>query len=222
MKKRKTISTLVIIMALAAGIWGSAGVPVYAHGGSHQNHHTEYHEYPEYHEEQHGAHHHQYVTQVVEHCTCTTPGKSAEVCSICGQHKAGSEQTIAPCHTYGPWETSKKATVFAPKVQTRTCTSCGDVISRNRGKKLTPKLTLSAGSLTLRKGQCCTSLKVTGMARGDYLKSVKSSRPGIVRVSEVNEKGTMKLDAGNKTGTAKLTVTLASGEEKTVTVRVKK
>lgn len=59
--------------------------------------------------------------------------------------------------------------------------------------------------------------EVTGLAAGDSVKSWKSSKTSIVKV---NSKG--KITAQKKTGKAKITVTLASGLKKTITVTVQK
>jgi uncharacterized protein YjdB len=70
--------------------------------------------------------------------------------------------------------------------------------------------------------QSTSKLKVTGLADGDSIKSVTSNKKKIVKVVSVNANGTIKLKAQKKTGTAKLTITLASGLQKKVTVKVQK
>ncbi len=207
MKKRlfSAVTALLLVVSLISA------VPVYAHGSHHQDSH---------HQEESDHHTHHYETLVTQPGSCTTWGSCVDACTVCGQYKPGSEREIPPCHSYCAWETTRRATVFAPAQQCRTCQDCGDTQTRTRGKCLTPKLVLSEESLTLKTGEKCTSLKVTSMARGDSLKSVTSDHPGIVKVSRVKPKGGCVLKAGKKTGEATLTLTLASGEQKTVTVTV--
>ena len=58
-------------------------------------------------------------------------------------------------------------------------------------------------------------MEVSGLAAGDSVAGWESSNTKIVKVSK---KG--KITAQNKTGTAKVTVTLASGLKKSITVKV--
>ena len=81
-------------------------------------------------------------------------------------------------------------------------------------KKLTPTIKLSAAKKTLKKGKTYT-LKVTGLAKGDFIKSFKSSKPGVAKVSA---KG--KITAKKK-GKAVITVTLKSGKTAKCTITVK-
>ena len=96
------------------------------------------------------------------------------------------------------------------------CEKCGTEISRKTVtvKKLTPTIKLSAAKKTLKKGKSYT-LKVTGLAKGDSIKSFKSSKPGVAKVSA---KG--KITAKKK-GKAVITVTLKSGKTAKCTITVK-
>lgn len=127
-----------------------------------------------------------------------TPIASASICS----------------HT-GKYVTTKEPTVFKAGKKTRTCPLCGTVQTA-KIKKLTPTIKLSASSITLKTGQS-RKLIVSGLANGDSVKSWKSSDTSLVKVSK---KG--KVTAKKKAGTTKVTVTLASGKKKSVTVKVKK
>ena len=89
------------------------------------------------------------------------------------------------------------------KIQTRT---------------VAPKATLNASTVTLKVKQSTSRLKVTGLAKGDSVKSWKSSNSKIFTVRGKSN-GTCKI-TGKKRGTAKLQITLASGLKKTVKVRV--
>ena len=72
-------------------------------------------------------------------------------------------------------------------------------------------LTVNAHKATLKYGQSTTGIKVIEMNANDYLKSVTSKNTKIVKVSDVNKKGTFKLTAGKKAGTTFVEVKLSSG-----------
>ena len=119
-------------------------------------------------------------------------------------------------HQYGAWETTAEATVFALQTQKRTCT-CGAIETRTVGKKLSPTISVNAKSLVLQVKQSTSKVKVTGLARGDSVKSWKTSNSKIVTVSKNG-----KIQAKSKTGTAKITITLASGKKAVIKVKVQK
>ena len=96
--------------------------------------------------------------------------------------------------------------------------ACNKSETRNVGKKLAPKATLNASTVTLKVKQSTSRLKVTRLAKGDSVKSWKSSNSKIFTVRGKSN-GTCKI-TGKKSGTAKLQITLASGLKKTVKVRV--
>ena len=118
-------------------------------------------------------------------------------------------------HSWSAWKTKTPATVFKAEVQMRTCSKCGKTETRTVGKKLTPTITVNAKKVWLKKGQKTSAFKVSGLANGDSVKSYKSSNKKIFTVTN---KGVIK--AGKKVGKAKLTITLASGKKKVVTVQV--
>ena len=122
-------------------------------------------------------------------------------------------QVEAHSHNF-VWNTTAKATVFAPEKQQGTCAVCGKTTTRDYGTKLAATIKLNAKSIKLQKKQTTKKIKVT-MANGDSIKSWKSSNKKIVTV---NKKGVIK--AGKKNGTAKITVTLASGKKATLKVKV--
>ena len=120
-------------------------------------------------------------------------------------------------HKWSSWKTTSVATVFSPKIQTRTCSVCKEKQTRKVGKKLTPTIKVNASSIVLQVKQSTTKVKVTGLAKGDSIKSWKSSNTKIVKV---DKKG--KITAQSKTGKASITVTLASGKKATIKVNVQK
>lgn len=123
--------------------------------------------------------------------------------------------TIIRKEVFGSWKTISKATIFSPEKQRRT-SNLGNTEERTVGKKLTPTIKLSASSIKLQVKQSTSKVKVSGLANGDYVKSWTSSNKKIVTVSS---KGVIK---GVKAGSAKVTITLASGKKKTISVKVQK
>ena len=159
---------------------------------------------------------HDFVSKVAKKATCTADGTLTYTCSRCNETKA--ETIKATGHKWSNWKRTAAATVFKPEVQTRKCSACNKSETRNVGKKLAPKATLNASTVTLKVKQSTSRLKVTGLAKGDSVKSWKSSNSKIFTVRGKSN-GTCKI-TGKKRGTAKLQITLASGLKKTVKVRV--
>ena len=150
--------------------------------------------------------------KVTKAATCKEAGEKVYTCTVCGYEK----KEVLPKtndHKY-VWNTTAKATVFAPEKQQGTCAVCGKTTTRDYGTKLAATIKLNAKSIKLQKKQTTKKIKVT-MANGDSIKSWKSSNKKIVTV---NKKGVIK--AGKKNGTAKITVTLASGKKATLKVKV--
>lgn len=136
---------------------------------------------------------------------------------VFGEEQPKPTQPPVHKHTYGKWQVSKKATVFAAETQTRKCSGCGKKENRTYGKKLTPVLQTNATSVILKTGQSTSALKVTKMAAGDSVVSWKSANTKIVKVS-----GKGKLTAGKKTGTTTVTIKLKSGFSRKIKVKVQK
>lgn len=159
---------------------------------------------------------HDFVSKVTKKATCTVDGTLTYTCSRCNETK--TETIKATGHKWSNWKRTTAATVFKPEVQTRKCSACNKSENRNVGKKLAPKATLNASTVTLKVKQSTSGLKVTRLAKGDSVKSWKSSNSKIFTVRGKSN-GTCKI-TGKKRGTAKLQITLASGLKKTVKVRV--
>ena len=159
---------------------------------------------------------HDFVSKVTKKATCTADGTLTYTCSRCNETK--TETIKATGHKWSNWKRTAAATVFKPEVQARKCSACNKSETRNVGKKLAPKATLNASTVTLKVKQSTSRLKVTGLAKGDSVKSWKSSNRKIFTVSGKSN-GTCKI-TGKKSGTAKLQITLASGLKKTVKVKV--
>ena len=154
---------------------------------------------------------------VVKQATCTENGVKTYTCTVCKETK--TEIIPALKHKWSAWKTKSAATVLKAKVQERTCTTCKKTQTRTKGEKLTPKATQNVKSLKLKKKQKTTAFKITGMAKGDYVKSWKSSNPNIAKVSGKKD-GTCTITAQKQTGTVRITITFASGMVKTLEVKV--
>lgn len=123
-------------------------------------------------------------------------------------------------HKWDKGKITKEPTCFAKGTKTYTCSVCGSKKTVQIAK-LTPAIKPNVNSISLNKSEVTTKLKVSGLVKGDYVKSWTSSNKKIVTITGKSN-GTCTIKAGTKTGTAKITITLASGLKKTVTVTVSK
>lgn len=151
--------------------------------------------------------------------TCTEAGIKTYTCTECNATK--TEEIPALGHTWSSWTTTSEATVFAKEVQKRTCSVCKTTETREVGNKLKATMKVSANTVPLKVKQSIRNFKVTGMAKGDSVKSWKSSNTKIVKVSG-KANGTCKISAQKRTGTARITITLKSGLKKTIKIKVQK
>ena len=151
--------------------------------------------------------------------TCTEAGIKTYTCAECNGTK--TEEIPALGHTWSSWTTTSEATVFAKEVQKRTCSVCKTTETREVGNKLKATMKVSANTVPLKVKQSIRNFKVTGMAKGDSVKSWKSSNTKIVKVSG-KANGTCKISAQKRTGTARITITLKSGLKKTIKIKVQK
>ena len=151
--------------------------------------------------------------------TCTEAGVKSKHCTRCDA-KTDEQAIPAAGHKWSAWKKTADATVNAPEQQVRKCSVCGKEETQAAGAKLAPKMTVNAATVTLKVKQSTSGLKVTGLAKGDSVKSWKSSNRKVFTVSG-KANGTCKI-TGKKKGTAKLEITLASGLKKTVKVKVQK
>lgn len=151
--------------------------------------------------------------------TCESDGSRTYICDTCKETKVQSIKATG--HTYGAWITTQSATVFNPEQQKRTCGKCGKEEYRTNGNNLTPTIRTNAASLKFKKKQSTSKFKITGLAKGDYIKSFTSSNKKLITITG-NKTGICKIKAANKTGKTKITITLASGLKKTITVTIQK
>ena len=165
---------------------------------------------------------HQWGAYQSDHnATCTKDGTKTAKCNNCTVTNTVSEPGSKTDHQWDKWKTISEATVFEEEVQSHICTICGAEETRKNGNKLNPSMSISANSIVLKMGQKTTRFTVSEIAKGDSVKSWKSSNTAIVNVSG-KENGTCTITAKKKTGSAKITITLKSGLKKTINVKVQK
>ena len=157
--------------------------------------------------------------KITKEAACETKGVKTYTCEMC--KKTRTEEIPALVHKFGEWVTTSRADVLSQAKQTRTCTTCGKKEQRNYGSRLRGTMTVNISSIPLKTRQKTSVLKVTGLAKGDSITSWKSSNTKVAKVAG-RANGTCTITAGNKTGKAKITITLKSGLQKTVTVSVQK
>lgn len=154
-----------------------------------------------------------------QNATCEADGSKTYTCEVCRETK--TETIKATGHQFSAWKTIQEQSVFSDGVQERTCSICGKKETRNTGEKLKATITTNASSLKLKRRQSTKKFVVSGLAKGDSVKSWASSNKKIVSVSGKTN-GTCTIKAGNKTGKAKITITLASKLKKVINVTVQK
>ena len=165
---------------------------------------------------------HTAVTDAGVKATCETAGKTeGSHCATCGKVLKAQTTIAATGHIWSAWKITSEATVFAAAKQQRSCTICKKTETRTVGKKLTKVLKLNVSSISLQIKQKTTAVKVTEMAKGDSVKSWKSSDTKVVRVAG-KKNGTCTIAAGTTPGTAKITVQLASGKVARIIVKVQR
>ena len=151
--------------------------------------------------------------KVTREATCTQEGEETSVCRVCGIEEHRPTEKLE--HPYSC--TCEAATVLAPAARIERCTVCGYEKKTEYGSPLSPTISLNAKSITLQVKQATTCVKVGNLAKGDAVKSWKSSNTKIAKVTSSG-----KIVAQKKTGKAKVTVTLLSGKKATITVKVQK
>ena len=107
------------------------------------------------------------------------------------------------------------------EVQTRTCSACGEQETKITRDRLQPTMKLNQSSIVLKTGQKTKCLKVTGLAKGDFISTWSTDNWSIADVS-VSSDGTCNITAGKTTGKTCIHIYLNSGYEKSVTVKVQK
>ncbi len=142
--------------------------------------------------------------------TCIKDGYAWQQCFLCHAYRE-KDIPATGIHGWGKWYTAKKATISKKGTQKRSCSSCKKEQTRSIAK-LKPFVKFSKKTIRLKKSQR-QSLKIT-YAKGDYVKSWKSSNK---KVATVSKKG--KITA-KRNGTARITVKMKSRKKATCTLKV--
>lgn len=163
---------------------------------------------------------HIYVNYVSDkNASCTRDGTKTAKCKFgCGTTNTITDPGSKKGHSYsGKWTIDKAATCLTAGSKSHHCTVCGAKKNVTKIKKLTPTIKLSATKVVLTIGKAGKTIKVSKLGKGDKVKSWKSSDTSVAKVSS---KG--KITPQKKAGKATVTVTLASGLKKKISVTVQK
>lgn len=153
--------------------------------------------------------------RVDKEASCGEDGSKSIHCKNCAEVKDKEIISATGEHKYGEIEIIKEATAVKKGTGRKTCTVCGN-IENVVIDKLPATAKLNMKTITLKVKQSTKALKVTGLAKGDRIKSYTSNNKKVAVVDK-NGKITAK-----SVGKAKITVKLASGKKVTVTVKVQK
>ena len=150
--------------------------------------------------------------------TCIEEGRIVFGCTVSGCTARKTEVLEKSDHVYGEYQSDGNATCLADGTKTRVCSVCkAQETVTDPGSRLVPTGSLSQKKIRLQYRQSTSAVKVSGLAKGDFVQSWKSSRPSVAGVSP---KG--KITAKKKSGSAEISAYLASGKVLTVTVIVQK
>ena len=162
---------------------------------------------------------HSWVRSWHEDATCTDDGVDEYTCRYCDTEKRTTIKATG--HKFSAWAVTQEATVDEEEVQTRTCSACGEQETKITRDRLQPTMKLNQSSIVLKTGQKTKCLKVTGLAKGDFISTWSTDNWSIADVS-VSSDGTCNITAGKTTGKTRIHIYLNSGYEKSVTVKVQK
>ena len=162
---------------------------------------------------------HSWVRSWHEDATCTDDGVDEYTCRYCDTEKRTTLKATG--HKFSAWAVTQEATVDEEEVQTRTCSACGEQETKITRDRLQPTMKLNQSSIVLKTRQKTKCLKVTGLAKGDFISTWSTDNWSIADVS-VSSDGTCNITAGKTTGKTRIHIYLNSGYEKSVTVKVQK
>ncbi len=150
--------------------------------------------------------------------TCITGGLKAGIeCSICKNILMPQDVIPALGHNWSDWKTMRAATVLKKGVRTRTCLRCKKSETKDIAKlKATIKLSAAKKTIKVKKSY---KLKISGLAKGDSVKSVTTSKKMVAAVTK-SKTNQYKITAKKK-GSSTITVTLISGKKATCKITVK-
>ena len=160
---------------------------------------------------------HKYEVVIDKSATCNNNGSKYEECTICHDKKTAVSIPATGQHTYGAWKNVKAATACVNGKREHRCTVCGVTESQSI-PKLKATVKLSSTKKTVKRNKSYT-LKITRLAKGDAVKSIKSSKKSVATVKKV--KTNQYKITGKKKGKATITVVLKSGKKATCKITVK-
>ena len=146
------------------------------------------------------------------------PGTATVTVTGMGSYTGSREitfQILEKSHKWSSWKTIKAATALKAGQKQHTCEYCGKT-EKAAINKLKATIKLSMTSILLKKGQTTTAFKVTGLAKGDKVKSYSSANK---KIATIDSHGKIK---GIRPGSTKIIVTLASGKKATAKIKVQK
>ena len=146
------------------------------------------------------------------------PGTATVTVTGIGSYTGSREITfkiLEKSHKWSSWKTIKSATALKAGQKQHTCAYCGKT-EKAAIARLKATIKLNMTSIVLKKGQTTKAFKVTGLARGDKVKSYSSANK---KIATIDSHGKIK---GIRPGSTKITVTLASGKKATAKVKVQK
>ena len=159
---------------------------------------------------------HTMTTVVDRAATCGAAGSQHCECTVCHTRETSTSIPATGAHKFGAYTVTQQPTVLATGIQVRTCSVCGKTESASI-PKLSGTMTLKANSLPLQLKKTIELINVvTGLMAGDSIVSCSSNNTKVATVSP-----TGKVTA-KKAGKATITITLASGVSRSVTVKVQK
>lgn len=153
--------------------------------------------------------------RVDKEASCGETGSKSIHCKNCTEIKGEEVIPATGEHEYGEIEIIKEATAVKTGEGQKICSICGN-IDKVVIDKLPATAKLNMKTVTLKVKQSTKALKVTGLAKGDSIKSYTSNNKKVAVVDK-NGKITAK-----SVGNAKITIKLASGKKVSVTVKVQK
>ena len=146
------------------------------------------------------------------------PGTATVAVTGIGSYTGSREITfkiLEKSHKCSSWKTIKSATALKAGQKQHTCAYCGKT-EKAAIARLKATIKLNMTSIVLKKGQTTKTFKVTGLARGDKVKSYSSANK---KIATIDSHGKIK---GIRPGSTKITITLASGKKATAKVKVQK
>ena len=146
------------------------------------------------------------------------PGTATVTVTGMGSYTGSREitfQILEKAHKWSSWKTVKAATALKAGQKQRTCEYCGKT-EKAAINKLKATIKFSMTSILLKKGQTTTAFKVTGLAKGDKVKSYSSANK---KIATIDSRGKIK---GIRPGSTKIIITLASGKKATAKIKVQK